>query len=197
MTDDNDLAKQQAEARARAAEELGPQNPPYDPDTVSPHPTDIPEIGGDFRGVRGLDFGPWPPVGEDTPPPPPGEPGETPPQQPDQLIEFRDVPPGGIPKPDPLPPTDDIQGPIKVAGLTAFTPGTDIDVPGGTEQQPEGVDPAQLNPNLLDPIAPGPTLDTGLVDRITQSPGLVDRVNQDPSVAEALERDPTQIEQIE
>jgi hypothetical protein len=58
MTEDNDLAKQQAEARARAAEELGPQNPPYDPDTVSPDPTDIPEISGNFSGVRGPDFGP-------------------------------------------------------------------------------------------------------------------------------------------
>jgi hypothetical protein len=73
MTEDNDLAEQQAEARARAAEELGPQNPPYDPDTVSPDPPTIPEIGGDFSGVIGPDFGPWPPVGEYTPPPPAGD----------------------------------------------------------------------------------------------------------------------------
>jgi hypothetical protein len=32
-------------------------------------PPEIPEIGGDYSGVRGPDFGPWPPVGEDTPPP--------------------------------------------------------------------------------------------------------------------------------
>ena len=73
-------------------------------DPAFPGPA-VPEIGADFSGVRGPDWGLRPPVGEDTPPP--GEPGETPPQQPDQSIEFALDPasddPGGAEQQQPTP----------------------------------------------------------------------------------------------
>jgi hypothetical protein len=74
-----------------------------------------------------------PPGGIPQPEPfPPGDPNAI-----DQEAGERDVPfPGGIPKPEPyageLPPNHA----ASASGLIAFPPGTDIDNPGETEQQP-------------------------------------------------------------
>jgi hypothetical protein len=77
--------------------------------------------------------------------------------------DVRDVPPGGIPKPEPLP---------------TFAPDTASDAPGRAEQQPQGIDP-----NLLDPPSSGDPAVEGVQG--VPSPDVTDYVVGDTGMAEA------------
>jgi hypothetical protein len=168
-------SKHQAEERARAEEDLGPQTSP------SSTPEDLAKQQAEERARAEEDL-------VEEPAPAPGIQGEdenlAKGHLPGLVAEAPRVQPTPpvtqTPESEPPPPGDPM-GIDPLFEQDLFNP----DAPGPT-----------ISRDLFDPTAPGETLDTGLIPDLAQNPQLAEKVNEDPDMAATLARDPGMIDQL-